>query len=153
MGTDSTCRSPNPDPKAGLCARRSTENATALESAALAYTSLADARDKAIEIRKASRNGGDPLTDRCEQKKAADRERLIPDFKTAAWTVYGEREATFRNEVHKKHWIGQLEKFVMPEIGTMRIGRITSRDLLKVLSPIWLTSHETAKRVKQRIVC
>ena len=36
-------------------------------------------------------------------------------------------------------------------IGDQRIDRIESRDVLKVLSPIWLKINETADRVKQRM--
>jgi len=36
-------------------------------------------------------------------------------------------------------------------IGDQGIDRIESRDVLKVLSPIWLKINETADRVKQRM--
>jgi hypothetical protein len=69
----------------------------------LKYISLAEAREKAIEIRKAAHAGGDPLAERRAQKKAIEHEKKIPTFETAARQVYLEREATFRNAVHRKH--------------------------------------------------
>jgi integrase len=115
------------------------------------YISLADARDRAIEIRKAARDGRDPIAERHDQKKALEREQTIPTFEASAWEVYREREKSFRNAKHKEHWIGQLDKYVFTEIGKRRVDQITTADVLKVLTPIWLRIPEIARRVKQRM--
>jgi integrase len=117
----------------------------------LRYTSLAEARDKAIEILKSARNGGDPLAEKREKKRALERERNIPVFEAAAREVHGERSKGFRSELHKKQWIGQLEEYVFPEIGGRRIDEIESADVLKILTPIWLRIPDIARRVKQRM--
>jgi integrase len=120
----------------------------------LAYTSLADAREKAIEIRKAARNGGDPLAQRREQLEQArqkEREKQRPTFETAAREVHGEHSKTFRNPKHAAQWITTLKTYVFPVIGKRRVDMIESADMLKVLSPIWLEKPETADRVKQRM--
>src|SRR5262245_3557115 len=63
----------------------------------LAYTTLPEARQKAIDIRKAARNGDDPLREKHEQRAAALRESNMPTFETAAREVHGEHSKTFRN--------------------------------------------------------
>lgn len=117
----------------------------------LKYVSLADARERAIDIRKAARAGGDPVAERRELKKANERENRIPTFEAAARAVHREREKGFRNERHKAQWIGQLEKFAFPALGAMRIDEITPADALKVLTPMWMRIPDIARRVKQRM--
>ena len=117
----------------------------------LRYISLVDAREKAIEIVKSARAGGDPLAEKRDQRQTAERERQLPTFEAATRKVFSEHEKSFTNEKHKRNWIESLEKFVFPTIGSRRVDEIDSADVLKVLSPIWLTIPETARRVKQRM--
>jgi integrase len=113
-----------------------------LGSAAL--VSLSDAREAALENRKSARAGDDPV--------AAKRlSQAILTFKEAAEQVHELNKPTWRNEKHGEQWINTLEKFAYPFIGTKRISTISSNNLLAVLSPIWTTHPETARRVKQRI--
>jgi hypothetical protein len=116
----------------------------------LSLVSLAEAREEAVRLRKIARAGGDPLAERRKQRRAAELERSIPTFDAAARQVYAEHSKTFRNELHKKHWIESLEKFVFPFIGDRRMDQIDTGDVLKALTPIWLKVPETARRVKQR---
>ena len=44
-----------------------------------------------------------------------------------------------------------MERYAFPVIGKMSLDRITRRDVLAVLTPIWTTKPETARRVRQRI--
>ena len=39
----------------------------------------------------------------------------------------------------------------MPRLGDMPVDRITRADVLAVLTPIWGTRQETARRVRQRV--
>jgi hypothetical protein len=116
----------------------------------LSLVSLAEAREEAVRLRKIARAGGDPLAERRKQRRAAELGRSIPTFDAAARQVYAEHSKTFRNELHKKHWIESLEKFVFPFIGDRRMDQIDTGDVLKALTPIWLKVPETARRVKQR---
>ena len=113
-----------------------------LGSAAL--VSLSEAREAALENRKDARAGGDPI--------AAKRlSQAVLSFKEAAEQVHQLNKPTWRNEKHGDQWIKTLEKFAYPSIGGKRISTITSADVLSVLSPIWNSHPETARRVKQRI--
>lgn len=111
----------------------------------LSLVSLAEAREKALEYRKLARAGGDPLA----AKRAAT--RVIPTFKVAAESVHAEREGTWKNAKHGQQWINTLTTYAFPVIGDIRVDRIDTPDVLRVLSPIWTKKAETARRVRQRI--
>lgn len=106
---------------------------------------LAEARDTASHMRKIARAGGDPLAER-RQASATK-----PTFAEAARTVFEARKATWKNPKHRAQWISTLETYAFPEIGDRRIDHIETADVLRVLSVIWLTKPETARRVRQRI--
>jgi integrase len=107
--------------------------------------SLADARAEASRLRKIARDGGDPLAERRRARA------IVPTFKDAAKQVHAKHAATFRNIKHKADWIGSLERYAFPVVGDRAIDTLTSADVLKVLTPIWSTKPETARRVKQRL--
>lgn len=111
----------------------------------LSLVSLTEARDKAIEYRKLARSGGDPIA----AKRSA--QRTVPTFRVAAEKVHAEHKPTWRNAKHGQQWLKTLEQYAYPEIGDKRVDQIDTPDILRVLSPIWLTKAETARRVRQRI--
>ena len=105
--------------------------------------SLADAREKAFTLRKVARGGGDPVAEKART--------LVPTFAQAAHSAHTEHVAAWRNKKHAAQWISTLRKYAFPSIGARRVDQIETPDVLKVLSPIWLSKPETARRVKQRI--
>jgi integrase len=66
-------------------------------------------------------------------------------------SVYQSHGASWKNGKHKGQWITTLEKYAFPHIGTARVDQIDTPHVLSVLSPIWLTIPETARRVRQRM--
>jgi hypothetical protein len=111
----------------------------------LRLVTLAEAREKALAYRKIARDGGNPLVDARKARKA------VPTFAEAAEKVHAERSVAWRNKKHVQQWINTLREYANPVIGDFRVDQIDSPDILKVLSPIWLTKAETARRVRQRI--
>ena len=107
--------------------------------------SLSQARDEAARLRMIARQGEDPLIERRERRQK------VPTFEQAAREVHKSHAATFRNRKHVGQWIGTLEKSIFPVFGSLRVDQIQSADVLRALSPIWLTTPETARRVRQRI--
>jgi integrase len=107
--------------------------------------SLADARDKARDLRRIARNGGDPIA---EMKKIR---RVVPTFAEASRSVHTEHSSAWKNPKHKAQWLNTLSTYAFPVIGERRLDQVDTPDVLKVLSPIWLTKSETARRLKQRI--
>ncbi len=109
----------------------------------LKLVSLAEAREKALAYRKIARDGGDPMT---EARKAP-----MPTFAEAADAVHAEHSVAWRNKKHIDQWISTLRAYAIPVIGSSRVDQIDSPDVLRVLSPIWMTKPETARRVRQQI--
>ncbi len=107
--------------------------------------SLAEAREKAAEYRKIARNGGDPLEERRKQRAT------ILTFEEAARRVHAENAKTWRNAKHAQQWINTLVAYVFPVFGNRPVNQIETPDVLRALSPIWVTKPETARRVRQRI--
>ncbi len=106
--------------------------------------SLATARKRAEEVRGWMEQGLDPVF---EKRKA----RGIPTFKEAAASVYAANRMTWRNDKHEWQWKRTLEQFVYPTLGDVSVAEITAPMVRQVLSTIWLSKPETARRVRQRI--
>ena len=107
--------------------------------------SLAEARERAFAFRKLARDGGDPLAERIRTKN------IVPTFAEAAERVHTENAPTWKNEKHAAQWINTLRTYALPSLGAKPLDQIGTPDVLRVLSPIWLTKPETARRVRQRI--
>ena len=105
--------------------------------------SLARARQLADGHRLAVAEGRDPLAERRRAK--------MPTFREAAERVHALNMGRWRNGKHTDQWINTLRAYAFPIIGSMRLDRITRRDVLAILTPIWTAKPETARRVRQRI--
>lgn len=110
----------------------------------LDFVSLAAARVAAYENRKLARSGGDPLAERRQSK-------AVLTFEEAAREVHKLHLPTWKNPKHGDQFINTLATYAFPTIGKTRMTEVSSKDVLAVLQPIWLTKAETARRVKQRI--
>ena len=112
----------------------------------VADVSLAEAREKARELRKVARDGGDPRAIRDKNKVTS------PTFAEAARHVFNTRilPATTKPE-SMAQWLGRLERHAFPKIGSKPVHNIAQADVLAVLEPVWLTHPETARRVRQRM--
>lgn len=111
----------------------------------LAEVSLIQARDAARLLRKDIKAGIDVMAQR-EQDDAE-----IPTFRDAAYVVHEEHKAAWKNGKHQIQWIRTLETYAFPTIGDRLVSEIGAPAIRDVLSPIWLTKPETARRVRQRI--
>ncbi len=105
--------------------------------------SLARARERAADNRVAVAEGRDPLAD----KHAP----TMPTFSEAARTVHVANKPRWRNAKHAASWIQTLDRHAMPTLGNTPLDRIVRGDVLRVLTPIWTTRPETARRVRQRM--
>jgi integrase len=105
---------------------------------------LAEARETALQHRKAARAGEDPIA-------AKRRSTGILSFEEAAKRIHELSKPTWKNEKHGQQWINTLTTYAFPFIGKKRVDTIGSGDVLAVLMPIWNSHPETARRVRQRI--
>lgn len=110
--------------------------------------SLAEARDKAVEIRRQSLSGIDPVEAR---KAARQKAETIPTFAQAARQVFEERKGDWSNPKHRAQWLSTLETYAFPHIGSKKLDDISAGDVRALMVPIWQEKPETARRVLQRI--
>ena len=108
------------------------------------YTSLAEARRKAFEYRKLSREGRDPRL---------SEGRRVPTFADLAEKVIAVHARNWKGHVNERQWRNSLATYAYPHIGSMPVNRITTSDVLDVLlaNDFWFQKRETARRVRQRI--
>ena len=107
--------------------------------------SLAKARERASQNRDAIADGRDPVAEKRTLKPA------MPTFREAAHACHEMTRPRWRNEKHAANWLATLERHAMPQLGQLPVDRITRADVLAVLTPIWGTRQETARRVRQRV--
>src|SRR5215831_3495802 len=106
---------------------------------------LDKARDVALDIRRAARDGRDlPTEQRYERTKSAS-------FRQAFDAFFHLRQQSLSNAKHLKQWPATMEAYVFPRIGDRPVSDITHADVLAIVEPIWFDKPETAKRVLQRM--
>ena len=106
--------------------------------------SVATARKNAYQNLVLVSDGIDPIENRKQDK-------TIPKFEEAARTVFEANRPTWRNAKHAAQFITTLETYAFPIIGNMSVADISSTHVLQILSPIWVTKPETARRIRQRL--
>ncbi|WP_209348706.1 site-specific integrase [Pontixanthobacter sp. CEM42] len=106
--------------------------------------SLEEARDKARELRKVARAGGDPIAARDKAKIAS------PTFEEAARKCHAALKAGWE-ERHAKAFLSTLALHAFPRIGGLRVESVDEADIVSVLSPIWTTKPAAARKLRQRI--
>jgi integrase len=109
-----------------------------------ALVTLAEARAKALANRKLAQAGGDPM----QAKREAE---AVLTFEEAARRVHALHLPTWKNAKHGAQFLATLETYTFPHLGKLKVGDVTTADVLTVLSPIWTAKPETAARVRQRI--
>ena len=105
--------------------------------------SLVDARDAALDNRRLVRDGGDPL--------AVKRKARMPTFREAAEKTYEANRPRWRNAKVAANWMQQLERHAFKRLGDLPVDTIGREDVLAVLTPIWTTKPEIARKLRQRI--
>ena len=101
--------------------------------------SLAQARRRAADNRAAIADGRDPLA---EKRRAA-----LLTLRQAAEMTFEATRPRWHNAKHTKNWMQGLEKYAFPVIGDLRVDRILREDVLRILTPIWATRPETARKL------
>ena len=109
--------------------------------------SLAQARQKARENRSLVKSGGDPLAAKREEARLAG----TPTFEQLARKHIAENRHSWKNLKHRAQWESTLQTYAFPKLGALKVNEIDRKHVVEVLSPIWTTKAETARRVRQRI--
>ena len=111
---------------------------------AVAYTSLAEARDIAYRYRKMARSGIDPTSTKPDD--------FAPTFAEAVEQVLEAYRPGWKDTGRtEENWRSSLRRYVYPALGTTPVDLITTADLVRVLLPVWHTKAETARKLKTRL--
>jgi integrase len=114
----------------------------------LAEVSLAEAREKADDLRKQYRSGVDPVAAKRAVKQVV---AAVPTFREAAVRAHDEHKGGWKNAKHKAQWLSSLEAYAHPAIGDLTVDEIEGPAIRDLLASIWLAKPETARRVRQRV--
>ncbi len=104
---------------------------------------LAEARDLALECKRAAHRGDDP--------RAVRGRRGVPTFAEAADRVIALHAPGWKDSGRtEEQWRASLRDHA-GALGPMPVDRIGAADILAVLNPVWHKRPETAHRVRTRI--
>ena len=103
---------------------------------------LAEARAKALDNRRAVALGGDPRRQAPSVPSFTQAAEKVIRIQAEGWTPGGKSE---------DQWRSSLAKHVLPALGSTRVSEIEPREVMAVLLPIWQKRPETARRVRQRM--
>jgi hypothetical protein len=113
---------------------------------------LAEARQRAADVRRMVAEGRDPIdARRVERAKAAVEAAKAITFRDAAERYIAAHEASWKNPVHRAQWLATLTAYVYPFMGELPAGAIDTGLVVNVLEPLWQTKPETASRIRGRI--
>ena len=113
---------------------------------------LASARAKVADLRGVLANGIDPI----EQREQARRQQVADisarnTFDECVEDYLDRQDGAWKNAKHAAQWKNTLATYASPFFGKWPVADITATQVIAAIEPIWLTKHETATRVLQRI--
>ena len=108
------------------------------------------ARAEAAILREKIRQGIDPLAPE-PAPPSEPAPPAVPTFTAAAARFIRQHRHAWSNAKHGRQWVATLKTYARPVIGHIPVDQITTAHLLAILSPIWVSRTETAKRVQGRI--
>lgn len=106
---------------------------------------LAEAREKAAELRRFAKAGRDPIVERDRGR------RKVPTFKEAAEKTHVALKAGWSAK-GAKAFLSSLEEHAYPRLGRKRVDQIEAVDVHDMLEPIWQSIPEMAKKVRNRTI-
>ena len=113
--------------------------------------SLAAARAKAADCRNLLANNVDPIAARESRAQLALTAAKSITFREAAKRFIARNRPTWKNPKHISQWENTLATYADPIMGHLPVADVDAALVLRVLEPIWISKHETADRVRQRI--
>ena len=77
--------------------------------------------------------------------------RPAPEFRTATESVIALHEPGWRDSRAADRWRGSMRLHAFPKIGSLPVDAIGPHHVIEVLSPIWQSKRETARRVRRQL--
>lgn len=113
---------------------------------------LAQAKEKAREMRDKIKEGIDPIEHSKAVKRALKVAQMANITFTEAMIQYIEMKAKeFKNPRQRQQWENSLSTYAVPHIGATPVREIDLHHIKAVLDPIWEEKTETANRVRARM--
>lgn len=100
--------------------------------------SLAMARSRALENAQMAERGEDPRS----------KPEAVPTFREALAKVISVHEEGWRNGRVPGQWRSSLDRYAMKRLENLPVDQITTADVMAVLTPIWISKRETARKVR-----
>lgn len=114
--------------------------------------SIAEARILAQQTRDKIRSGINPIKERQNVKgEAISEAKSKISFRDFAIECINVKRPEWKSEKHAAQWLYTLTEFAFPVIGDKALDEIEMEDILKILTPIWTTTTETASRLRGRL--
>lgn len=107
---------------------------------------LAEARDKARELRKVAKSGGDPIAARDKAKMAAT------TFASAARACHEQGPPSRWQKRHSDAFLSSLTQHAFPRLGRLLVDSIDENNIVAVLAPLWHEKPAAARKLRQRIM-
>ena len=105
---------------------------------------LAEARELALDCKRAAWRGNDP-------RAVRGGGRSVPTFTEASEKVIELNAPTWKNPRTESQWRASLREHAYPVIGRLTVDRIATADVLRVLSPIWTDKPAIAGQLRTRL--
>lgn len=95
------------------------------------------------------RQGKDPIKEREQRRREAA--RLDNTLRVVAEDAFEALKADLKGDGKAGRWFSPLELHVLPKLGRVPIEDLDQHDLKTVLSPIWHTKADTARKALNRV--
>lgn len=109
---------------------------------------LSVAREKAQNARELVALGKDPIEERIRVGKLEL--QSLKTFGEVADHLIENLKKDWSNEKHRQQWKRTVEHYCKP-IRSIPISSVETKDVIRVLKPIWTSKEETARRLRARI--
>jgi integrase len=113
--------------------------------------SLAEARLSHQRHRGLLIKGVNPSDEKRLKKDRKIAEKKLVKFAQFAPEYIERMSPRWSNRSHERQWGSTINSYATPVLGELSLEEITTDDILRVLSPIWTTKHETAMRLRGRL--
>jgi integrase len=110
-----------------------------------AELTLAEARDKARELRKIAKSGRDPIAARDKSKFA------VPTFEAATEACHRDGPPSRWSKRHADAFLASLKQHAMPRLGRLMVDSIEDGEIAGVLMPLWHDKPAAGRKLRQRI--
>ncbi|MEO0370177.1 MAG: integrase arm-type DNA-binding domain-containing protein [Pseudomonadota bacterium] len=110
---------------------------------------LKTARQEAAKWRAVAASGLSPIAERDRLKRQA--ERNLHTLRDVTADAFEARKAELKGDGKAGRWMSPLEIHVLPKLGRTPVSEITQIEIRNILSPIWHTKADTARKAMNRL--